>query len=79
MHHELWDTELLDAPLEELLQQYAGSVGSTSGGVPAELIQGAARIDEARAKVLAAGPADCTQSAEAGVEEDDEQDVRRHA
>ena len=44
-------------------------------GFPAELVQGASRIDEARAQVLVAGPVDCTFSGDAGEEGDDEQDA----
>ena len=77
MRHELWDTEMLDTPFEELLSQDAASVGSTSGGVPAELTQGASRIDEACDTVLAAGPANCTQSSEADADEDDPQEIEK--
>ena len=63
-HHELWQTNLLDKPLEELLTAYVNSVGGETGGVPSELLQGASRIDATRASVLRSGPADCTPASE---------------
>ena len=57
--HVLWETGNLDTKLEELLELYQQSLGAVSQGVPAELVQGAARILPGQAKVLAFGPADC--------------------
>jgi len=62
-HHELWQTDLLDKPLEELLNAYVQSVGADSG-VPCELLQGASRLDPARVAVNRCGPADCTATEE---------------
>ena len=59
-HHALWQTQLLDVGLESLLDAYAASVGGTSGGTPAELVQCAARITGEHAAMHAAGPANCT-------------------
>ena len=58
--HVLWETDVLDKSLEDLLQVYATSIGSADTGVPSELIQGASRIPAESAKLLAAGPANCT-------------------
>ena len=60
MHHQLWQTELLDDSLERLLQAYTESVGGTCGGTPAELIAGASKIAKEHGPVHAHGPADCT-------------------
>ncbi len=58
-HHDLWEGDKLDNGLEELLQQYVKSIGVVTGGVPAEILQGAARISAADARVSSSGPADC--------------------
>ena len=58
MHHECWEANL-DPTLEDLLQQYIASTGFATGGVPAELAQGASQIPTDRSKVLSSGPADC--------------------
>ena len=50
----------LDDGLEELLRQYTESIGSATGGVPSELVQGVTRIALGEARVLLLGPADCT-------------------
>ena len=60
--HVLWETNLLDPSIERLLASYADSVGCTSGGVPAELLQSASQISQEHSKVHAAGPADCVAS-----------------
>ena len=67
-HHELWETNLLESSLEELLQAYERSVGSVSGGVPSEILQGACQIPEIEFGVQSRGPANCTD--EVGDEED---------
>ena len=67
-HHDIWQTGFLDPSLEHLLQAYTKSVGSTVGGAPAEIIQGAMRISPERASVSAAGPKDC-------VDDENEADV----
>ena len=59
-HHEFWESGELDTSLEQLVQQYATSIGSACSGVPAEIFQGAARISAAQATLHASGPADCT-------------------
>ena len=58
-HHELWETGVLNASLEGIIQEYASSVGSTCGGIPSEIFQGAVRIPAEHANVHASGPADC--------------------
>jgi hypothetical protein len=59
-HHEYWDSEALDHQLEDLLGLYEKSLGGkTCNSVPAEIIQGAARLDPRHSGVNAAGPADC--------------------
>ena len=63
-HHELWETGLLDKSLEDLLSAYATSVGSTTGGVPCELLQGASRIPACKSAVVLHGPANCTEDQE---------------
>ena len=71
-HHDIWETGVLDASLGSLLDEYAKSVGSSDGGVPSEILQGATRIDPGQARVLASGPADCIDAScdAAGQEED---------
>jgi hypothetical protein len=69
-HHVAWESGKLNASLESLLQQYKQSLGAVDEGVPAELVQGAARIPPGQAKVLASGPADCVPS-ECGEDEHD--------
>ena len=58
--HDLWETDALDEPFEELLKAYASSIGG-SEGVPQEIIEGAAQIPEENAGVVAAGPAQCIE------------------
>ena len=60
----VWESGLLDPAIEDLLTKYEESIGSDSGGVPSELIQGASRISEAHALVTAAGPSDCREDDE---------------
>ena len=72
--HELWETGTLDNSLEKLLEEYTKSTGTTSGGIPAELMQGACRIAVEHSSVLVAGPADCTASKE--TEDDEKNDVQ---
>ena len=60
-HRELSDTDLLDKSLEELLTSYVRSVGTLTGGVPSELVQGASRIPPGSASVVLRGPADRTE------------------
>ena len=55
---------MLICGLEQLLEAYAQSVGEEGSAVPAELLQAAARIDEARAKVQQLGPSDAVASDE---------------
>ena len=69
-HHALWNTGLLNASLEELLQQYTDSVGSSDGGVPAEVLAAASMIPREHASVHAAGPADCVET-----KDEDEEDA----
>ena len=57
--HVYWEADNLHDELEKLLKLYQQSLGTVSQGVPAELVQGAVRIDTGQANVLAAGPADC--------------------
>ena len=68
--NDVWESDMLANGLEELLQQYTKSIGVVTGGVPAEIIQGATRISASEAGVSSAGPADCV--APEGVEADDE-------
>ena len=63
-HHSLWETDVLDDSLEELLQAYVQSIGKDDPGVPKELIEGASRIMAEHAAVHAKGPANCTPSTE---------------
>ena len=49
----------MDPALETLLAEYRSSVGSEHGGVPSEILQGAARIAPEHASVNTAGPAQC--------------------
>ena len=56
-YHGVWETGALDPALETLLQAYVHSVGTTKGGVPSEILQGAARIAPEHASVNLAGPA----------------------
>jgi len=58
-HHALWEGGQLDEGLENLLELYRRSVGSESGGVPAELFHGASQIDQRHGNVNVIGPADC--------------------
>ena len=59
-YHEYWDSEALDPQLEDLLGLYEKSLGGkTCSSAPAEIIQGAARLDPRHSGVNAAGPADC--------------------
>ena len=53
--HQLWESGFLDPSIEDLLRAYEVSVGSASGGVPAELIQAATNIPASRISVHAAG------------------------
>ena len=69
--HELWESSELHADVESILEQYAKTIGRTTGGVPAELIQGASRIPADRANVSACGPADCV-APHADANEDDQ-------
>ena len=70
--HSIWETGVLDASLESLLEEYAKSVGSSDGGVPSDIVQRATRIDPGQARVLATGPADCTDaSCDAASQEED--------
>ena len=62
--HELWESGMLDANFEALLQMYEKSVGCRTGGVPVELIENATRIAPEHAPVFGAGPADCTADQE---------------
>ena len=71
-HHEYWDSEALDHQLEDLLALYEKSLGGNS--VPAEIIQGAARLDPRHSGVNAAGPADCLPRDDG--EADDDETVR---
>ena len=73
--HVLWETDVLDKSLEDILKAYVTSIGAEDAGVPIELIQGASKIPEACATLLAAGPADCTD--EAALEQGDGEDERR--
>ena len=57
--HILWETNLLDPSVESLLTAYEKSIGCTTGGVPAELVQSASGIAMGHASVHLAGPADC--------------------
>ena len=59
-HHVFWDSQETSSALTSLLQQYEKSVGCSSGGVPAEILQGASRIPADRASVVLQGPANCT-------------------
>ena len=60
-HHELWDQKGTLAPvLEDLLQAYETSVGTSGVGTPKELLERAVRVASERATVHRAGPADCT-------------------
>ena len=63
-HHQFWESGELDVSLEQLVQEYAVSIGSTSSGIPAEIFQGAARISSEHATLHASGLADCTADAE---------------
>ena len=63
-YHEVWETGALDPAMETLLQEYVQSIGTENGGVPAEIIQGAARIAAEHASVHTAGPAQCVPQAE---------------
>ena len=58
-YHDSWESGALDPGLEALLKEYRQSVGSDTGGVPAELLQAAARIAPEHASVIVAGPAQC--------------------
>ena len=48
----------LGASLEKLLEKYKESIGNEERGVPAELLQGATRVDPANVAVHQQGPAD---------------------
>ena len=77
MHHEYSEASL-DPSLEDLLRQYMASTGTATGGVPAEIVQGASQIPTERSKVLSSGPADCVpKDGEdyVSVEEEDEASV----
>ena len=50
--------------MEQLVQAYAASVGTSGPGVPAELLQGAVRIEEAKARIQHRGPSDAVASDE---------------
>ena len=63
-HHSLWETDVLDDSLEELLQAYVQSIGTSDRGVPTELMQGASRIMAEHAAVHAKGPANCAPDTE---------------
>ena len=52
----------MGARLEGLLQAYTASLGAEGPGVPSELLQTAARIDEARASIHQHGPGDAVPS-----------------
>ena len=73
--HSIWETGALDANLESLLEEYAKSVGSIDSGVPSEIVQGATRIDPTQARVLASGPADCTDPFDGTTHQDDVTDA----
>ena len=70
-HHELWESDCLAPPFEELLQAYTASVGNPHGGAPKELIAGASRIPLAHASVHSSGPADCVET----VKDDEENQI----
>ena len=74
-HHESWEHGLLDESFEHILRLYIGSVGSVSGGAPAELIQDASQIDPRHRNVNAAGPADCIIGDDDQVDEDKPDDA----
>ena len=52
------DVGNLGAVLENMIDVYRKSTGSASGGVPAELIQAASRMDPRNATLNLKGPAD---------------------
>ena len=58
--HALWETDLLDPQIEELPRAYERSVGTISGGIPSEIIQGACQIPESEFVLQSRGPANCT-------------------
>ncbi len=62
--HALWESDLLDKSLEDLLRTYVASAASPESGVPAEIIQGATQIPPERAGALAAGPSNCTDTSD---------------
>ena len=64
-HAACGDADVLEAPIEELLNAYATSVGGKLG-VPRELVDSATPVKAARASVLSEGPADCTEEGEIG-------------
>ena len=55
-HHEQWHTGVLAGPLEQLLQSYADSVGSCTGGTPGELVLAASKIDEKKSRRVLCRP-----------------------
>ena len=59
--HVCRGTEEASSALASLLRQYESSVGSVSGGVPAEILQAASQIPADRASVVLEGPANCTE------------------
>ena len=73
--HELWEANTLDKSFAELLDQSARSIGSTHGGVPSEIIQGAPRICAEHSQVSALGPADCVATDASKTDESQDNDT----
>ena len=69
--HSIWETGIIDANIESLLEEYAKSVGSSDGGASPEIVQGATPIAPEQARILVSGPADCTDASDDVVPQDE--------